>query len=217
MLLVSVLIAILLGTMVVVGAVIFLGNWTSIRGKGICVLGLPQTGKTLFFNALRNRSYSITPPQTSVDKVQSFEITNEEGEIILKIRDTLDIGGGDAFAKKYYDRLIKDSDVVIFCCNIYKYFEDPLNAMDVRARLLYVYELMLKHKKITDINKPGENVRLLLTYADKIDDRKKATTTFIESLATEIYPLEFVENIVAVNMTDPKEVETVIKKMLCDE
>ena len=196
---------ILIGTLAVI--------WVSppIKGKSICVLGLPQTGKTLFFNALQGK-YAKSVDETNVDKIESFRLKDENGKTILKIRDTKDIGGSNNYARQYYDELIKNSDIVIFCCNIYEYLKKDGNARSVKARMQYVYTLLKKYNK-AEMEPESNRVRIFLTYADQVDDRKEAIAKFVKSIEGEDFAY-FAQNVAAVNMTDKNEVNELIKLTL---
>lgn len=203
----------ILGSVVLLGGSVYvIGNWPTIYGKTICVLGLPQTGKTLFFQGLQSQ-WTFAPDETNVNEVETFKLKNSSGETLLKIRDTKDIGGGDNFAIQYYGELIKNSDIIIFCCNIDEYINDKNSEAHVKDRLQYIYTLMEKYKKVKkDAEENG--VRIILSYADQVEDRKEAMAYFVASISNEPYSY-FAKHVATVNMTNQDEVvELITKKMI---
>lgn len=193
-------------------------HWDTIWGKDICVLGLPQTGKTLFLNGLqgnyeifRDLQNGIKPNQTNVEKIKSFTIKDSNGNKVLKIRETKDIGGTENFVL-HYDALIKKSDFIIYCCNIDSYLKNEKEALEVRARLQLVYTLMKKHNKLKPEDEKS-NIMIILSYSDLVSNRRDAMIEFCTSIGNEDYSI-FTKSICPVNMTDTDEVKKLIKGLL---
>lgn len=177
-----------------------------IHGKNkvhLAVFGLPQTGKTLFFNCLKS-TWHMQTEQTTVQGVDAFKL--KLNDTWFKINDTTDVGGGDNYFREYAESLIKESNFIMYFCNIHDYLSKEDIAKKDRARLQRIKNLMTKY------NLGDDCVRIVLSYADQVKDRDAAQEVFVHSIASESYAA-FGQNIASVNMTDENETKKFISAL----
>lgn len=165
----------------------------------LVVLGLPQTGKTLFFNVLKDK-WDPKPDQTNTLDKANMRLEKDGKSVWIK---AIDYGGDDNFFREKAKELIKQSDFIVYFCNIEEYCNNPDKAATVRARLQYIFMMM---------NKENTNVHIVLSYADKVNSREKALKSFVQSIAKEDFA-KFGHNVVAINMENKSEVKQMITRL----
>lgn len=178
------------------------------KNAKLCVLGMKQTGKTLLFNALRG-IYDVQPDETSITKIGEFKLTlksNQGKNVVIKLKETLDFSGSEDYIATNYKDLISSSTHVIYFCNIYEYLNNDNARKEVNARLDLIRKYMAESKKSSD------NVFIVLSYGDKVENRKEAQQKFIAAINGKSYA-EFARRIAIVNMTNKKDVEELIKNI----
>lgn len=190
------------------GGGVILWKKKSIGKAKLCVLGMKQTGKTLFFNALRG-IYDVQPDETALTKIGAFKITLKSSrgkDVVIRLKETLDISGSEDYIASYYRDLIFSSTHVIYFCNIYEYLNDEMVRKEVNARLDHIKRF------VDESGKTSENVFIVLSYGDKVENRKEALRTFIAAINGKPFA-SFARRIAVVNMTKKEDVEELIKSI----
>lgn len=108
------------------------GPSTPIKGKTICVLGQPESGKTTFLNWLRYDKFTTEHKQTYREAYPAFEYKT------FKIEGGIDIGGDNEFKNKYREMMQKN-DICIFVFDACKFINDANYRKETwdRADLIY--------------------------------------------------------------------------------
>lgn len=171
----------------------------------LAVLGMRQTGKTHLFNALRDKWTENPPDQTNIEEIPQFTYTFPDGKK-LTFKATKDIGGDDSFMCEYKG-LLESSTHIFYFCNVYEYLNDPQKMRDDNSRLDFICDCA----KDKEIPIPLENVTLVLSYADKFQDRKSAVADFFKKLPNKDYKKYF-QHVIPINMTNKDEVDEFINK-----
>lgn len=173
----------------------------------LAVLGRSQTGKTLLFKALTNKwdgvQTSNTNIETNIEEIQSFEYIFSDGKKLF-FSSTKDIGGTSSYIPLYKE-LIESSTHIFYFCNIYDYLNDLQVRREDNMRLDLIYDYA-NGKMI-----PSENVTLVLSYADKFQNRNSAVKDFYKMLSDKKYGKYF-SHVCPINMTNKNEVDKFIDK-----
>ncbi|MGP1622849.1 GTPase domain-containing protein [Bacteroides heparinolyticus] len=170
---------------------------SGVEGESIGVLGMPGAGKTQFLNNLRGKDYpeytqtiNETPYKSFKVKVNGREKTIKEGE---------DIPGNEYAVREYYERFLKEKDIVIFLFDAKKYKEDNKYQDASNARLDFIN----RHKK-------GDKSHFIIgTHVDQIKIRKGESllTIMQELIKGKDYEGLFHHNFSVRNLTDSKDFE----------
>ncbi len=114
----------------------FGGGTTTVEGKSIGVLGMPEAGKTQFYKTLKNEKY-LTHEATATEDYPEFDfkINNKS----IKVKPGRDIGGGEHYIFSYYAKFISEKDIIVFVFDVKRYIEDYKYQRDVRDRLDFIW------------------------------------------------------------------------------
>lgn len=129
-----------------------------IEGKSIAVLGMQGAGKTHMLANMQDKEY-IPNPTIGVERYERFSISKEGRDMI--INSGKDIGGGVENCSNFYESMIKDSDIVFFLFDAYKYLSSEEYQKDAQARLDFI------HRK-TKVNQ----VAIFATHRDQFESIK---------------------------------------------
>ena len=179
----------------------FIRKLTGLQGRKIAVLGMKGAGKTRFYKYLQQEDY--VEGQTYEEKYPQFTYTKADGTKIL-IREGTDIGGGEEFIPLWYEKLLDESDSIVFVFDLFQYHNDTKYKIQTNARLEFIKHHMNKEKDILT----------LLTHIDQFKKKyKEAVNTFICDIKTKSYADIVLKNYAPVNMTDPKQLRIIEDKI----
>lgn len=169
------------------------------------VIGNKQTGKTTLINALQG--IFTQPSQTTWYEFDFMRnIQNDEYKII-----GIDFSGSETFIKKHYKKILHEANCVLYLCNISDYLNR--SKVEVDARLDYIYKCLLERTNV--------DVQIILTYANKIEDRESAKNEFISDCQSKCYCDWVTKNPpVLVDMTDKDEIKNIlplIDNLICNK
>lgn len=125
--------------------------------KSIVILGHKNSGKSTLWEALGG--IPEAKPNTSVDKIQSFEITRSDGSVVV-ISETMDIGGEDEYVP-LYESLIKEGSFIYYLVDATRLEEEDL-IRRVRSDLTKINNVV----KNKGISKDSLGIKFLLTHYD---------------------------------------------------
>ncbi len=149
------------------------------HGKTIAVLGMKGVGKTLFLANISNKDYKDCAATIGSEDYKGFYLSI--GGHIFFIKGGKDIGGGEEYIRDYYEEMIKNSEIVFFLFNAYKY----LNEKDYRDQTQARFEFIYRHSQ-----ESNTNVIILATFADKfssVQKRNDAYTSIKNSVSEKSY------------------------------
>lgn len=171
------------------------------QGMSLAVLGMQMSGKTLFYNHLRRMPYG-TYAGSNYDGYESFTIKLANREI--KIKKGYDIGGGEETIRQHYDKMIADSDIIVFVFNIYQYMNDISISKDTNARFEYINR-----------KRGNKSIVMLGTHLDLFNKKEKENVigNFKRKIAEKDYLKMFDVNFFVLNMTDIEAVHKVAEKI----
>lgn len=181
--------------------------WTK-NNISMAVLGMQQSGKTLWYNHLKwNSGIEVdrileAPGQggqtVDAETVEKIVLKFPDGRR-LKIRKGKDIGGNDENVNTYYKAMIEENDLLLFFFNSHEYINDIMYQRKTNARLWHI------QNHIGD-----KRIILVMSYADQLLDRNKAREQIINTLKRSnlfgISKMSFI-----VDMTNKDEVEEMKK------
>lgn len=128
----------------------FLANYLSkdkmFVKKGLVILGMQDAGKTTIYDFLQGKKRAGV--SSNVDDYDEFTYSFDKENAIV-IREGKDIGGGEEFIKKHYNKMINDTniDFCFFVFNSFKYLNDKTYERNVNARFHIIYEKKILNKK----------------------------------------------------------------------
>lgn len=133
------------------------------RTRRIVILGSSMSGKTTLWNQLKNRKigydYIPTPGQTAIE---SFKVKYKDHEV--KVIDTKDIGGSDAWVKYYNELITKDGTFIYFLVDLTKLSDAK---QEIRSRLQLISKC-IKDKKLNDCG-----FKIIATHFDEYEKSKE--------------------------------------------
>lgn len=178
--------------------------YKEVKGKQLVVLGMPRAGKTRFYRFLQNKPYE--EGETGIEPYEEFEYKKTNGETII-IKKGEDIGGSEDYVKPYYEKMIMESDILVFCFDISKYMSDSNYEREVNARFDYIW------RRFKDLKLKKENFVKLASHKDELKDPRSFVKEFDQLLKRKPYFKDFKYNFFTVDMTNKKDLEFVIKKI----
>lgn len=134
-----------------------------IAGKSIAVLGMQGAGKTHMLANMQGKEYI---PNPTIGKERYEEFFTSSGWRGMFIKSGQDIGGGSENCELFYESMIKDSDIVFFLFDAYKYLNDKEYQIDAQARLDFI------HRKTK-----ADQVAIFATHRDQFESIKMSTTS----------------------------------------
>jgi len=172
---------------------------TNKKELGLAVLGENQSGKTLWYDFLRNTQFSGV--HTMEREYDAFDFEYDDGRKV-HIKKGKDING-DRHFMSIYEKMVKDNDVIMFFNNIEQYIHNEEYRRDVNSRLDFIFHHL-------DLDK-DKKLYIMWSYTDKLADRSKgadeAKSLFLKRQIGK--PTAFL----FVNMTDNDEVKECAKKI----
>ena len=132
------------------------------RTRRIVILGSSMSGKTTLWNQLKNLKVGddyVTTGQTAID---SFKVKYKDHEV--KVLETKDIGGSDAWVKYYDDLITEDGTFIYFLVDLTKLSDAK---QEIRSRL----QLISKCIKDKKLNYCG--FKIIATHFDEYEKSKE--------------------------------------------
>lgn len=174
-----------------------------LKGRSICLLGMPVAGKTSILRILQGvdyGEYKQTPG--GGEPFRSFECVLSD-DIRLGVSEGIDINGEDVNIRQYYEDLLNKCDTVLFIFNIYKYLNNREYEKNTNDRFDYIY----KH-----ISKQIKELAFIGTHLDQFDksEQRKVIDKFMDRIKWREYSDMF-KCLMAIDATNAKHV----KKEMC--
>lgn len=152
-----------------------------LKGRSICLLGMPAAGKTRILRILQGIEYDeLKDKQTpgGGEPFGSFECYLSD-DIRLWVSEGKDINGDEVNIRHYYEDFLKNCDTVLFIFNIYKYLNDKEEEQKTNDRFDYIYKHISKQIKelafigtrLDQFNK-SEQRKVIDKFMDRIKDRE---------------------------------------------
>ncbi len=195
-----VLISILIGFL----ASILGWGYRKVKGKRLVVLGMKEAGKTRFYRFLQNKPY--VEEETEVDNYEEFYYKKNNGETVL-IKKGIDIGGSEDYVKPYYERMIAENDILIYCFDISRYLIDTAYMKQVNYRFEFI------SRKYKELKKDKYNFVKLATHIDKTPNPKEAVKKFDSMIEKKEYKTDFKKNLFPVDVTNKQELRKIVEKI----
>ena len=170
-------------------------------GWKISVLGMQMAGKTQLLANIRNIPYLEYDP-TQDYKYEAFKV--HLGNRDVKIRAGKDIGGGDEYCSVYED-LMKESDIIFFVFDGYRYLNEKSYKDNVQARLSFIHRHLNKQEFVT-----------FITHKDSYHNKKdtsNALNDIIKSVSEKKYRTLFNNNIFFLDMRQKDELLKELDKL----
>ncbi len=172
--------------------------WGGKNKIGMAVLGMQQSGKTLWWNALTGQERG---GQTTEEEIESFTLhCREERE--LHLRKSIDIGGMEEKMVKYRE-LVEENDKILFFFNIKEYLENTMYKRYVLSRLDLITTYLTIEK----------NIYVIFSYLDKLSDSDKDFDTISDEIQNKFKGENIRMKCHGVNMTNPQDVELLKMKI----
>lgn len=177
------------------------------RSVDLAILGPNEAGKTTLWNFFKGRPASKVYYETADKEKISFVASSTIWNAVKLRFKGVDINGHGDFIRTDWEKLIKNSNMIIFVFNSYKYLNSIDYQRDVNQRMQFVYSTV---RKQTDEKKRA--IWLLGSYADKLDNKKKDWERIIGIVKTKPY-CDISHNNACVNLTNEDELKEYYKKM----
>ncbi len=176
----------------IAGSAISENFWNGKKEISMTVLGMQQSGKTLWWNALTGQERS---GQTTEERIKEITLTFEGGKE-LHLREGVDIGGMEEKMMKY-EELVKENDKILFFFNIKEYLDNTMYRRQVLSRLDLITKCLTTDKKIY----------VIFSYMDKLSDSDKDFDTISDEIQNKFSGQNVNMGCYGVNMTNQKSVE----------
>lgn len=177
------------------------------RSVDLAILGPNEAGKTTLWNFFKGRPaskvYYETDDKEKISFVASCTIWNA---VKLRFKGR-DINGNGDFIRTDWEKLIENSNMIIFVFNSYEYLNSIDYQRDINQRMQFVYSTVCKQ---TDEKK--RDIWLLGSYADKLGNKKKDWERIIGIIKTKPY-CDISHNNACVNLTNEDELKEYYKKI----
>jgi GTPase SAR1 family protein len=179
-------------------------RYRKVKGKRLVVLGMKEAGKTRFYRFLQNKPY--VEEETEVDNYEEFYYNKNNGETVL-IKKGIDIGGSEDYVKPYYERMIAENDILIYCFDISRYLIDTAYMKQVNYRFEFI------SRKYKELEKDKYNFVKLATHIDKTPNPKEAVKKFDSMIEKKEYKTDFKRNLFPVDVTNKQEMQKIVDKI----
>lgn len=171
--------------------------WVSGDHLGMAVLGMPESGKTTWYDYLLKTNRSGMHTVDSV-KIDGFKIYFSDGKSVI-VKKGKDIGGNEENIRIYYSKMIEDNDIVLFFLDIEKYLGSMAYERDANSRLDFIYFSWKEKKGDKD---PSKTVCLIMTHVDKVSNSKEAIEKVLNrmrrrsfsAITTQYAPINMINN-----------------------
>lgn len=177
-----------------------------IAGKSIAVLGMQGAGKTHMLANMQGKEYI---PNPTIGKERYEEFFTSSGGRGMFIKSGQDIGGGRENCQLFYESMIKDSDIVFFLFDAYKYLNDKGYQEDAQVRLDFI------HRKTK-----ADQVAIFATHRDQFESIKsrlsadEAPMYILETVRGKPYSELFKNNFCFLDMRDINEFRSYWEKII---
>jgi GTPase SAR1 family protein len=190
----------------ILSSALILFGWfyRKVKGKRLVVLGMKGAGKTRFYRFLQNKPY--VEEETEVDNYEGVVYKKKNGETVL-IKKGKDIGGSEDYVKQYYEKMIAENDILIFCFDISRYLIDTAYMKQVNNRFEFI------SRKYKELKKDKYNFVKLATHVDKTPNPKEALKKFNSMIEKKDYKIDFKKNLYPVDVTNEQELQKVVDKI----
>ena len=191
---------------ILIGFLVSMLGWRyrKVKGKRLVVLGMKEAGKTRFYRFLQNKPY--VEEETEVDNYEEFYYNKNNGETVL-IKKGIDIGGSEDYVKPYYERMIAENDILIYCFDISRYLIDTAYMKQVNYRFEFI------SRKYKELEKDKYNFVKLATHIDKTPNPKEAVKKFDSMIEKKEYKTDFKRNLFPVDVTNKQEMQKIVDKI----
>lgn len=180
---------------------------TTVEGKSLGVLGMPESGKTQLYKTLKNEKYT-QEEATSIDEYPQFDFVIKGRK--FKVKSGKDIGGGEMYMQSYYEKFIKEKDVIVFVFDIKRYLEDLTYARKVRSRLEFIWRKLMEKAGIMDyildIFEIKRRYILFASHGDQLttEQKKNVKSELFNSVQGKEYAEMFHNNMYITDLRDRK-------------
>ncbi|MDR7693754.1 hypothetical protein D1Z97_09240 [Riemerella anatipestifer] len=177
------------------------------NGDNLCVIGMPQAGKTRFLSYLRRIPFLgvSTDEETHEDFV--IRLKNETE---INIKKATDLGGMDTYREKY-SSLIEESQYIFFFFNIKQYLENEEEYQrKCNSRLLQIFMDFENTKK-----SGGRKKKIILfgTHKDLLTiSETEALKKFKQLIEKKKYK-NFKDNVLLIDTTKDEELKLIVEKI----
>ena len=168
----------------------------TLKGRKICLLGMPDVGKTRILRILQGKEYDEEKDRQTPGGGEHYDSFVCE-ELGLRVSEGRDINGDEVNIKQYYEGLIKKCYTVIFVFNIYKFLNDKKEESQTKDRFDNIYTLMKDQKK---------ELAFIGTHLDKFenkDEQRKAISKFLDRVRERQY-FDMFKCLMAIDATNTK-------------
>ncbi len=181
--------------------------WEDKNEIGMAVLGMSQSGKTLWYDFLSGSERGGKTQTAAGVAVDSFDLKCGEGRVAT-IKKGTDIAGGYYNIKGNYEKMIKENDFIFFFFDAEEYLyghpkckKDIKYDREVNARLDLISEYIDSKKFL-----------LILTHVDKLTDKEADVNEIINQISNKSYG-KLAKYYYPVNMMDEREKENLKNKI----
>lgn len=177
------------------------------KEENIAILGTEQSGKTTLWNRICQGG--IQCGQTIGANEVPEKIVTING-IERRIKQSVDIAGGEEMVGRYYQELIEKNDMIIFLFDIQKFLEDQDVTDDVKMRLKKIHNHMNEERTFHVV---GTHIDLL---AKTVFDRKRVKDQVVKRFTPQFLKnINCTEdNLALLNFIDEKEIDAYINGVL---
>lgn len=197
-----------------IGPLIFLVAWLGKKAYDvffeedkvdIAILGPNQAGKTTLWNYLKGKPSSTVYKETEGSVRLSFKSSNKSWNV-SKIKG-YDINGNGDFIRDEWEKIVKESNMIIFIFNASEYLSNIEYQRDVNQRMQFV-------KSVFDgrTDKAKRDIWLLGSYADLLSNRSSEWRKVIDLIRTKPYRA-ICNNSACLNLMDKKALDEYFNKM----
>lgn len=173
--------------------------------KGLGIIGMQTSGKTLLLSKIRG--IPLKDQRTSREEYEEFTHKMKNGREII-ISKGIDIGGGEMHIVEY-EKIIQKSDLVLFLFKINEYLQNKENTEGYSYQRLCNSRFDLLYKLKRDKN----TIMIIGTHKDKtnLSDRD-LETKFFQIVRNKTYS-QMVSSPIFVNLTDEQQLNKLIEKI----
>lgn len=207
--------------LIIIGIIIYLIYIIFFRSNkkniNIAILGPENSGKTILWNFFMGQPFS-KEKKHSTENVGTFTVRN----VTCNIKNSKnlnkgiriigrDIPGSEDFIRTKYEKMTKESDMIIFVFSSYEYLNSTDYQRDVNQRLQLV-------RKTIDMycHSEKKTIYLLGSYADLLIDKKKDWAKIINLIKNKPY-CDMAHNNDCINMTNEKDLKEYYNKIFINE
>ena len=178
-----------------------------LKGRSICLLGMPDSGKTRILRVLQGKEYNEAIDKQTPgggEPYESFDCILSD-EICLFVKEGRDINGDEVNIKQYYKDFINNCDTVLFVFNIHKFLTNEKECEKTKDRFDHVKGL-IKNTTVKELAFIGTHLDL---FKDK-SEKKKAIDKFLDRIKDRQYSDMF-RCLMAIDATNT----TNVKREMC--